>query len=119
MLCDSLDGRGVWGIVDIWICTTESLSCPPEIATTLLISYMLIQNKKFKKINKIEKKKTFKLLSVPTRRLPVLLISSMLYSPPLYLSPYLIYLLGLLPDSPHRICALWEQGFMYVAHYSP
>ena len=29
----------------------ESLCCPPETITTLLISYVPIQNKKFKKVS--------------------------------------------------------------------
>ena len=45
----SLDGRGVWGRMDTWICTAESLHCSPESITTLLIDCILIQNKKFKK----------------------------------------------------------------------
>lgn len=43
--------------------------------------------------------------------------SPLLYSSPLQLLPYLTYLFGLLSDSPHRICTLWEQEFMYVSHY--
>ena len=105
--------------MDICICMTESLSCPPEIVTTLLISYKPIQNKKFKKINKIGKK-IFLIAFRPHPPAPSTShFPSMLYSSPLYLSLYLIYLFGLLPDSTHRIYALWEQGFMYVAHYSP
>ena len=49
MLCGSLDGRTIWGRMDTCICMTESLHYPPEIITTLLISYTLIQNKKLKK----------------------------------------------------------------------
>ena len=37
--CGSLDGRGVWGRIDTCICMAESLCCPPETITTLLISY--------------------------------------------------------------------------------
>ena len=48
MLRGSLDGRGVWGRMDICICMAESLCCLPEIIT-LLIGYTPIQNKKFKK----------------------------------------------------------------------
>ena len=48
ILCGSLDGRGVWGRMDICICMAESLCCLPEIIT-LLIGYTPIQNKKFKK----------------------------------------------------------------------
>ena len=39
MLCGSLDGRGVWGRMDRCICMAESLCCPPETITTLLIGY--------------------------------------------------------------------------------
>ena len=37
--CGSLDGRGVWGRWDICVCMVESLCCPPEMITTLLINY--------------------------------------------------------------------------------
>jgi len=47
MLCDSLDGRGVWGGMDTCICMAESLCCSPQITTSLLIGYTPIQNKKF------------------------------------------------------------------------
>ena len=39
MSCGSLDGRGVWGRMDTCICTAESLCCPAETITTLLIGY--------------------------------------------------------------------------------
>ena len=42
----SLDGRGVWGRKDTCICMAESLHCSP--ITILLISYIPIENKKFK-----------------------------------------------------------------------
>ena len=47
------DERGVWGRIDICtcICMNESFCGPPEIITTLLISYTPIQNKKFEKRN--------------------------------------------------------------------
>ena len=52
MLCGSLDGKGVWGRMDIYgcicICIAESLHCSPETITTLLIGYTPTQNKKFK-----------------------------------------------------------------------
>ena len=32
--------RGVWGRMDTGICVTESICCPREIITTLLISYV-------------------------------------------------------------------------------
>ena len=35
--------------MDTCICMAESLCCPPEIITTLLIGYTVIQNKKVKK----------------------------------------------------------------------
>ena len=44
-----VDGRGVWGRKDTYICMAESLCCPPETITTLLFSYTPIQNKKLKK----------------------------------------------------------------------
>ena len=49
MLCGSLDGKGVWGRMDTYICMAESLH-PPQTITTLLIGYITIQNKKLKKI---------------------------------------------------------------------
>ena len=45
----SLDGRGALGRVDICIWMAASLHCPPEIITTLKISYIPIQNEKIKK----------------------------------------------------------------------
>ena len=39
-----LDRRGVWERMDIRICITESLFCPPENIITLLIGYTPIQN---------------------------------------------------------------------------
>ena len=56
MLCASLDGRGVWGRMDIWTCMTESLCSSFETIIKLLISYTPIQNKKFekKRIKKVE-----------------------------------------------------------------
>ena len=42
----SLDGRGFWGEMDMCICMAESLCCPHETITTLLIGYTPIQNKK-------------------------------------------------------------------------
>ena len=43
--CGSLDGRGVWGRMGTCICMAESLHCSSETTTTLLINYILIQNK--------------------------------------------------------------------------
>ena len=48
MLCPSLDGSGVWGRIDSYICMAESLSFLPETITTLLIGCTPIQNKKFR-----------------------------------------------------------------------
>ena len=42
--CGSLDGRGVWGRTDMYICMAESLHC----LLTLLTGYTPIQNKKLK-----------------------------------------------------------------------
>ena len=39
--------RGVWGRMDTRIYMAESLCCPPETITTLLIGYSPIQTKKF------------------------------------------------------------------------
>ena len=39
VLRSHLDGRGVWGRMDTCICMAESLYCPPETITTLLIGY--------------------------------------------------------------------------------
>ena len=50
MLCGSLGGRGVWGIMDTCTCVGESLCCSPEAITTLLISYTPLEDKEFKKI---------------------------------------------------------------------
>ena len=38
VLCSSQNRRGVWGRMDTWLCTAESLCCPPETVTALLIS---------------------------------------------------------------------------------
>ena len=46
MLCGSLDGKGVWGRMDIGIQMAESFHCSPEAITTLLIGYTIIQNRK-------------------------------------------------------------------------
>ena len=44
MLCAKLGGREVWGRMDTCICMAESLPCPPETITTVLISYTSMQN---------------------------------------------------------------------------
>ena len=56
MLYGSLEGRGTWGRMDT--CVAESLHCPPDTITTLLISYTPIQNKNLKKKKTILKKST-------------------------------------------------------------
>ena len=48
ILCTSLGGSGVWGRMETCIHMAESLRCPPEITTTLLIGYIPIQSKKLK-----------------------------------------------------------------------
>ena len=40
MICGSLDGRGIWGRMDAHIPMAESLCCPLEAITTLLIGYV-------------------------------------------------------------------------------
>ena len=50
ILYGSLDGRGVWGGMDTWMCMAESLCCSTETITTSLIDYIPVQNKKL--INK-------------------------------------------------------------------
>ena len=52
MSCASLDWRGLWGRMDIGICMSESLCCSPETTTTLLTSYIPIQNIKSSKFEK-------------------------------------------------------------------
>ena len=39
MLCGGLDGRGVWGRMDICICIAKSLCYSPEVITTFLTGY--------------------------------------------------------------------------------
>ena len=41
MLCNTLDGRGVWGRKDIYICMAESLCCSLE-TITMLIGYVYV-----------------------------------------------------------------------------
>ena len=49
VLCGSLDGRRVWGrmvtrvCVCVCVCVAESLCCPLEAITTLLIGYLCAQ----------------------------------------------------------------------------
>ena len=40
MICGSSDGRGIWGRMDAHIPMAESLCCPLEAITTLLIGYV-------------------------------------------------------------------------------
>ena len=48
MLLSSLDGRGVWGRMDTYVCMIESLCCSPEAITTLFVNrYAPVQNKNF------------------------------------------------------------------------
>ena len=53
-LCGSLEGRGVWRRRDTCTCMAESLCCPPETITTMLIGHMRIKSKMLN--NKINKK---------------------------------------------------------------
>ena len=46
VLCGSLDGKGVWGRMNTCICMAESLCCPSETITTLLIGYIPTQIKR-------------------------------------------------------------------------
>ena len=39
VLCDSLDGRGVWQRMGTYVCMADSFCCPLETTTTLLIGY--------------------------------------------------------------------------------
>ena len=48
VLGGSLDGRGVLGRTDTFICMAESHHCSPETVTSMLISYTPIQNKTLK-----------------------------------------------------------------------
>ena len=67
MSCGSLGGRGGLGRMGTCECMAESLCCPFETITTLLIGYAPIQNKKFKKkINKTRRKKGIFLGMKPT-----------------------------------------------------
>ena len=50
----SPDGRGVWRRMDTCICMAESLHCPPEILTVLLMGCTPVQNEKFKVRKKIK-----------------------------------------------------------------
>ena len=70
MSCGSLDGRGVWGRMDTCTCTAESLYCPPETITVLLISYTPIHTKKcfLKKAAIDSLKKTLLLGKIKGRR---------------------------------------------------
>ena len=36
-LCARMNGRAIWGRMDTCVCTTESLLCSPETATSLLM----------------------------------------------------------------------------------
>ena len=54
MLFGSLDERGVRRRMNTCICMAESLCCPPETITTLLICYIPIQNLK-KDLNELTK----------------------------------------------------------------
>ena len=55
MLCGRLDEKGVWGRIDTDLCMAESLCCPPEAITTLLIGYITKKLSLIKKIKRIRK----------------------------------------------------------------
>ena len=55
IFCSSLGGKRVWGRMDTCIFMAESLCCPPETITKLLIVHTSIQYKKFNK----KKKKSY------------------------------------------------------------
>ena len=46
MLCGSLDGRGVWGKIDTWMCMAGSLYYSQDAIITLLIGYTPVENLK-------------------------------------------------------------------------
>ena len=52
IFCSGLGGKGVWRRMDTYIFMAESLCCPPETITTLLIVHTSIQCKKFNKKKK-------------------------------------------------------------------
>ena len=64
MLCASLDGRRVWGRMDVCMCMTELLYYTPEIIRTLLIGYTSLQNKMFKRKKKKKQKEVIQFSSV-------------------------------------------------------
>ena len=71
MFCVSLDGRGVSGRMDTCICVVESLCCPPETITTLLIGCTQTQNKKFK----TDQKKREKYVTLKARIIDIMIRS--------------------------------------------
>ena len=46
MMCNSLDGKGVWGRMETGIHMAELFHCSPAIITALLTGYTPIQSKK-------------------------------------------------------------------------
>ena len=52
MLCGNLNGSGVMGKMDTYVCMAESLHSSPETIITLLIRHTRIQNKIFLKLIK-------------------------------------------------------------------
>ena len=62
VLCESLDGRGVWGRMDTCMCVAESLHCSHETITILLMSYPLIKIKKFQVKKKEEEEASCRFL---------------------------------------------------------
>ena len=48
MLCDSLDGRRLWGRMDTFMCMAESLLYSSETITTLLVNQLYPSTKQKK-----------------------------------------------------------------------
>ena len=46
VLCGSLDGKGIWGRMDTYICMAKSLCYSPETITTLLVNIPYYKKKK-------------------------------------------------------------------------
>ena len=104
-LCASLNGRGIWGRMDTCICMAKSLCCSAKTATTLLIGYTPIQNKKFKVTNK--KNKELPLFF--KKRKP---INKKFVDP---ISSHASYILPPMPYNHSSIFCLYE--FAYSAHF--
>ena len=49
MSCGSLDGRGIWGRMDTWICLAESLAVHLKLLQHCSVAILQYKNKKLKK----------------------------------------------------------------------